>query len=1129
MPSKGKPRTQETDVDSEPDSRRGAEGPTSNVSQVHDDVRNPSAASGVTSSNMNLQTVDFVAAVQAAVQAAMREVVNSADATERTTQGDPVTRHLAAESGRLVPAFNPTTSTSLTAEEWIRKVDDLAGAYDWNDKRKCCYALLKLQGVAKTWYDGVPSPFNTWDEWKEELCKAFPDTASAQRRFREMESRRKMKNESLEEYYYDKLTKARRCKLDDRPCVEYIITGLGEEDSIRALGASTFNRPEDLLCALKRIEERLIGMKSTAGQKQANLPTKKREDVTGSDEASQTQAFDTKKGPRCYNCNGFGHISSKCPQPSKKQRCGNCNKPGHLTKECPEKASVAKGKDVAQHIMETGSETSNAKYFMEAKVNGNSVRSYLDLGSQCVTLRESDASRMQLKYEKLNKPYTINGYGSGQIVPLGETRVSLEVDQATAEVDVYIVSDDAQRIPLLIGHPFTEQNHITIVRRRNVVRVFEEPLTENLDADEESLMNMKIPDLPQRRVNLWSAEATVIPSGYVGFVQLQAPSDLAAGDVFIEAQFRPQANSESCIPRCVISIDDTHSSCVPVMNLSARDLHIRQNEVVVRGDSCTETREPVEELKSNLCCERSLVDFSQVNIGPCVPPKQRDNLLTLLEKYRNCFAVEVSEIGCTDAVEMKLELTTDIPVTFRPYRLSSSEREVVRELVEELRSAGIVVDSTSPYASPILLVRKRTGDYRLCVDYRALNRITKPDRYPLPLIDDQLERLKGQCYFTSLDLASGYYQIKMTSESQPKTAFVTPDGYYEFVRMPFGLSNAPAVFQRMVNSVLGPLRYSIALAYMDDILIPSTSVEEGLQHLEEVLKVLQSSGLTLRLGKCSFLQDQVDYLGYEVSASGIRPGRRKLESILDFPRPNDVHRVRQFLGLTSYFRRFVKGFATVAAPLTKLTAKNVPWEWTDEQETAFRALKLAITERPVLAHYAQDAETEVHTDASQDGLGAVLMQKQTDERFHPVAFASRRTTTEERKYHSHELETLAIVWALEKFRVYVLGIKFTVVTDCNAVRCTMTKRSLLPRIGRWWLRLQEFKFDTEHRPGSSLAHADALSRSPTGDPETLEPVNGMILATMITEDDWLVAAQATDSRIRIRDLKTQTLRDRIRP
>lgn len=267
---------------------------------------------------------------------------------------------------------------------------------------------------------------------------------------------------------------------------------------------------------------------------------------------------------------------------------------------------------------------------------------------------------------------------------------------------------------------------------------------------------------------------------------------------------------------------------------------------------------------------------------------------------------------------MKITLTDDVPVTYRPYRMAFTEREQFRDIVNDLIASKIVRGSTSPYSSPIVLVKKKSGEIRLCVDYRAVNRKTVSDNYPSPRIDDLLDSLKGSKYFTSLDLASGYHQIPLEEKSIQKTAFVTPDGHYEYLMMPFGLKNAPAVFQRTMNQLLGPLRFDTGLAYLDDIPIPSSSIQEGMKRLRLVLNLFRNAGFTLRLNKCNFLQDQINYLGHEISIHGIRPEADKIKAVANFPVPKNVHEVRRFLGLTSYFRKCIKGFAGISKPISSL-------------------------------------------------------------------------------------------------------------------------------------------------------------------------------------------------------------------
>ena len=307
-----------------------------------------------------------------------------------------------------------------------------------------------------------------------------------------------------------------------------------------------------------------------------------------------------------------------------------------------------------------------------------------------------------------------------------------------------------------------------------------------------------------------------------------------------------------------------------------------------------------------------------------ITAKERQDSMKLLEEYGDRITKSLQNLGKTNTAYLAIRCMTDAPVTYHPYRMAETEKAVLREMIKELLDNQIIRDSHSLYASPIILIKKRTGGFRLCIDYRRLNAITIKDRYPLPLIDDQLDRLGGNRYFTALDLASGYYQVPVEETSIPKTAFITPEGHYEFLRMPFGLTNAPAVFQRLMDLVLGPLKNTIAYPYLDDIIIPSKSVEEGLQHLRRVLDKFREHNLTLKISKCSFFKSRIDYLGREVSAERVRPGEGKVRALSQLPAPATVKQIRQFLGLASYFRKFIQGYATLVEPLTRLTRKNEP-------------------------------------------------------------------------------------------------------------------------------------------------------------------------------------------------------------
>jgi hypothetical protein len=344
-------------------------------------------------------------------------------------------------------------------------------------------------------------------------------------------------------------------------------------------------------------------------------------------------------------------------------------------------------------------------------------------------------------------------------------------------------------------------------------------------------------------------------------------------------------------------------------------------------------------------------------------------------------------------------------------------------------------------------------------------------------MDDALDRLGGARFFSTIDLASGYWQVGVDPASREKTAFVTPDGLFEFHRMPFGLCNAPATFQRLMDRVLGSLKWTHCLVYLDDILVFGRTLEEHNTRLAAVLERLQASGLTVNVAKCRFAAESVSFLGHEVSAEGLRPNPEKVRAVAKFRPPTTVSQLRSFLGLVSFYRRFIPGFSTRALPLTRLLKKAAKWRWEEEESGAFDDLRTALATAPVLAPFRDDLPVEVFTDASGVGLGAVLMQPH-EEGLRPVAYVSRRLVGAEERYHSNEQEILAVVWALGKLRPYVYGRRVIVHTDNNVVRWLYSKKEISGRLSRWVLALQEYDPDIVHVSASTNQVADALSRAP---------------------------------------------------
>ncbi|GFY17982.1 retrovirus-related Pol polyprotein from transposon 17.6 [Trichonephila clavipes] len=371
-------------------------------------------------------------------------------------------------------------------------------------------------------------------------------------------------------------------------------------------------------------------------------------------------------------------------------------------------------------------------------------------------------------------------------------------------------------------------------------------------------------------------------------------------------------------------------------------------------------------------------------------PQIRRELFELISNY------EPKKTEMTN-VSMRIILKDDIPIYQPARRLSFSENQDVNKQIDEWLEQGIVRPSSSEYASPIVLVKKKDGTTRLCVDYRRLNRKLVKDRFPLPLIEDVLDRLQGAKVYTTLDLKNGFFHVDVNEDCKHLTSFVVPDGQFEFNKVPFGLSTSPSVFQRYVYSIFRELmRKSIVIIYMDDLVIPAKDEKEGLEKLREVLEVASKYGLEMKFKKCQFLRRKVEFLGHVVENGTIRPSIAKTIAVKKFPVPTTIKQVQSFLGLTGYFRKFIPAYSEIAKPLSDLTRKDNPFMFEQPQMEAFEKLKKLLTESPVLSIFQQGRTTELHTDASQQGYGAVLLQEAEDGKLHPVQYMSQKTTPAEK-------------------------------------------------------------------------------------------------------------------------------------
>ena len=383
-----------------------------------------------------------------------------------------------------------------------------------------------------------------------------------------------------------------------------------------------------------------------------------------------------------------------------------------------------------------------------------------------------------------------------------------------------------------------------------------------------------------------------------------------------------------------------------------------------------------------------------------------------------------------ESVQIKLYVKPDAqPKFFKPRSIPLAIKPAIDEELDRLEAAGILRKvPTSDWAAPIVTVPKKDGKFRICGDFKVtINPVLDVEHYPLPKPQDLFASLTGGQKFTKLDLQQAYLQLPLEEESQKYVTVNTHRGLFQYTRLPFGITTAPSVFQKTMDTMLQGLKGVVC--YVDDILVTGEDDNSHLENLQHVLERLQSAGLRLKRSKCSFLQSSIEYLGHRVDAEGLHPTTDKLRAVVEAPTPKNIQELRSFLGLLNYYSNFIANLSAILHPLNRLLSKDNPWEWTSECETAFQEAKRSLTSSTVLVHYNPDLPLKVAADASSRGLGAVLSQVMPDGMEHPVAYASRTLSSAEKKYAQVEKEALALIFAVKKFHQYLYGRVFTLVTD----------------------------------------------------------------------------------------------------
>lgn len=753
---------------------------------------------------------------------------------------------------------------------------------------------------------------------------------------------------------------------------------------------------------------------------------------------------------------------------------------------------------------------------VDIKVLGVEVSCLLDTGSQVSTISES-FFRQHLGGDDEDMLTTAGWLkltaANGLDIPyLGYLELEVETMGRKIPNCGFLVVKD----PPTVLHPVSCIIGMNIISqcRQLVQAEFDQSLEATLDTDwSNAFQRMQISDIHRSRVARVAGKSVVhVPAGSVATIMTKGwtVSSEKQRLWLIEPTTLALPGGVLVMPALVGS--HNHTAPIQVLNLSCEDiwLHPRTrigvvSEVtVMENDPASEVtfhrisanaEEISMESKSLSKQEHWSKVVAQLDIGGTV--EQQAELKALLAEYANVFALGDEDLGFTDRVQHEINLVDDVPVNLPYRRIPPNQYREAKEHIAQLLRKGVIHESSSAYASPVVLVRKADGSIRLCVDYRKLNLKTKRDAFPLPRVDESFDVLRGAQFFSSIDLASGYHQVAMAEKDRHKTAFTTPFGLYEHLRMPMGVCNGPATFQRLMQTTMNDLIFQILLVYLDDILVFSKTFPEHLVRLRTVFTRLQDTGLKVKVGKCHFLQSEVIFLGHQISAEGIATDPNKISAVKQWPIPTTLKALRSFLGFCGYYRRFVPGFSKIAGTLHDLVNQclhegppakanqKVISGWSPECQASFDTLKEKLTSAPVLGFADFSAPFLLEIDASNLGLGAVLLQEQ-DGKKRVISYASRRLRNAERNdknYSSMKLELLGLKWAVtEKFRGYLLGSKFTIITDNNPL-CHLNTAKLGALEHRWVAQLAAFDFDVQYRPGRCNHAADALSRQPlAGEP-----------------------------------------------
>ena len=746
----------------------------------------------------------------------------------------------------------------------------------------------------------------------------------------------------------------------------------------------------------------------------------------------------------------------------------------------PNKTKI-KNVSAQQSEMEVNVATSLDRNTIIVEINGNKIQSLVDSGASISCLQKSTFDKVNHNNSIKIQPSNIArivGVGGERHQVLGQVKLTLKISGINVDQN-FIVLEQLHH-PLILGLDFMQQQNVKIDFQQRLMSFHDNLVAVALTCD-------------SKFGYARSVKREVIPAESEFTIPVKLSKSAKQNVVLLEPAESLQ-NLNLAGARCLVNAKNKRA-VLRLMNPTKNDIvlspfRVIANINVIEPDQVYSFEDNSANISSAMPCSKTSEKVpNSANLSfninnPNLSKEQKEKLVSFLKQNNDVFSQSLDDIGMTDLTLHKIEtLPGAKPVHQRFYRQDPIKKAETERQTNEMLKANLIERSSSVWNSPVVLVKKKDGSWRFAVDYRKLNEITIPISHPLPRIEDVFDAL-GESHatiFSTLDLNSAYFQVPLDPETRHKSAFVTHEGVFEFTRMPFGLRNAPMSFQMLMSLVLKGANWKYVLCYIDDILVFSPNLETHLQHLHEVFHRLREANLTLKPSKCEFGVNKVHFLGHVISENGVAVDPRNTDKVQKFPVPVTQKQLRGFLGLCNYYRRFVKNYSTICVPLNALLKKEVkrnfsPSDWTPQCQAAFETLKQALISPPILRFVDMDKEFILSTDASKEALGFVLGQKDENGKEYVIAYGGRAVRPDERKWHSNDLECLALITGIETYRHYLSHRHFTINTDNSAMKWLMEKKEPTGRYARWIMKIQSYNFTIVHRKGSQNQNADAISR-----------------------------------------------------